>query len=116
LSSAFLYLEQLIADFQSPHPSISAKAAAGLAHDLTPEEKLAMGGWESDGEAKFRLWTKYFVWTIIGLDIWMLLMTAIWFHTWLEKLSGLLISGLSIWVVYYLPALSPAWRNVVGLS
>lgn len=30
-------------------------------------------------------WLQKFVWTVVGLSWWMLLMTGIWFHTWLEK-------------------------------
>jgi hypothetical protein len=114
LSSAFLILELYISDSLSPHPHVSPKAAAAVAHDTTDEEKRELGGRESDAEAKIRLWSRYFVWTIVGLDFWMLLTTAIWFHTWLEKLSGLLISGSCIWAVYFLPAFLPAWRAIVG--
>jgi len=114
LSSAFLILELYTADALSPHPHVSPQAAAVVAHDTTEEEKREFGGWESDKQAKIRLWTRYFVWAVVGLDFWMLLMTAIWFHTWFEKLSGLLISGFCIWVVYFLPAFLPAWRDIVG--
>jgi hypothetical protein len=114
LSSAFLILELYVSDALSPHPHVSPKAAAAVAHDTTEEEKRELGGWESDTQAKIRIWTRYFVWTVVGLDFWMFLMTAIWFHTWLEKLSGLLLSGSCIWAVYYLPAFLPAWRAIVG--
>ena len=114
LSSAFLILELYISDALSPHPHISPRAAAVVAHETSDEEKRELGGWESDMQAKFRLWTRYVVWTVVGLDFWMFLMTAIWFHTWLEKLSGLLISSSCIWAVYFLPTFLPAWRAIVG--
>ena len=114
LSSAFLVMELYVSDIQSPHPSVSPKAAAAVAQEITTEEKRAVGGWESDAQAKMRLWTRYFVLTVVGLDFWMLLMTAIWFHTWLEKLSGLLLSGVCIWIVYFLPAFVPEWRKMVS--
>lgn len=114
LSSAFLILELYISDALSPHPHISPKAAAVVAHDTTDEEKRELGGWESDTQAKIRLWTRYFVLTVVGLDFWMFLMTAIWFHTWLEKLSGLFISISCVWAIYYLPAFLPAWREIIG--
>jgi hypothetical protein len=114
LSSAFLLLELYVSDALSSHPHISPKAAAVVAHDTIDEEKRELGGWESETQAKIRLWSRYFVWTVVGLDFWMFLMTAIWFHTWLEKLSGLLLSGSCIWAVYYLPAFLPAWREIVG--
>ena len=114
LSSAFLVMELYISDNQSPHPHVDSRAAANIAHEMTKEEREAIGGWESESQAKLRLWTRYFVWTVAVLDVWMLLMTAIWFHTWLEKLSGLAISGLCIWTVYFLPAFEPRWRDIVG--
>jgi hypothetical protein len=32
-------------------------------------------------------WSLRFIWSVTVLDWWMLLMTAIWFHTWFEKVS-----------------------------
>jgi hypothetical protein len=32
-----------------------------------------------------RTWSLRLVWGVVGLGWWMLFMTAIWFHTWLEK-------------------------------
>jgi hypothetical protein len=34
-------------------------------------------------------WSLRLVWGVVGLGWWMLFMTAIWFHTWLEKVSAL---------------------------
>lgn len=34
-----------------------------------------------------RKWSIRLVWGVVGLGWWMLFMTAIWFHTWLEKVS-----------------------------
>lgn len=34
-----------------------------------------------------KIWARRFVWAVTGLSWWMLFMTAIWFHTWLEKVS-----------------------------
>jgi hypothetical protein len=114
LSSAFLILEVYISDALFPPPQVSPMAAAAVVHDTTDEEKRELGGWELGIEAKIRLWSRYFVWTIVGLDFWMFLMTAIWFHTWSEKLSGLLISGSCIWAIYFLPAFLPAWQAIIG--
>ncbi|KAK9771131.1 putative Inositol phospholipid synthesis and fat-storage-inducing TM-domain-containing protein [Seiridium cardinale] len=52
---------------------------------------------------------------VIGLSWWMLLMTAIYFHTWFEKLTGLLTALIGIYPVYYLPRWIPALRAVLGL-
>jgi hypothetical protein len=114
LSSASLIYELYIADSHSAHPHVSPRVAAKLAGDLTEEERNAMGGWESEGQAKIRVYVRYFLWGVVALDFWMIMMTAIWFHTWLEKLSGLAIAAAAVWGVYFLPEALPAWREVVG--
>lgn len=52
---------------------------------------------------------------VIGLSLWMLLMTAIYFHTWFEKLTGLLAALAGFYSVYVLPRWVPALRRIVGL-
>ncbi|KAG5971935.1 hypothetical protein E4U55_000985 [Claviceps digitariae] len=52
---------------------------------------------------------------IAALNSWMLLMTAIYFHTWFEKLTGLLTALVGIYLVYVLPRFVPAVRAIVGL-
>ena len=37
------------------------------------------------------VWARRFVLGVAGLGWWMLFMTAIWFHTWLEKVSFILV-------------------------
>ena len=114
LSSAFLLYELYMSDRDSAHPSVSPRAAAALAHDMTEEERKSVGGWETEWQARVRIWTRYFVYTVVGMDFWMLMMTAIWFHTWLEKLAGLLIASMTITGVYFLGDLVPQWRRTVG--
>jgi hypothetical protein len=52
-----------------------------------------------------RKWSLRLVWGVVGLGWWMLFMTAIWFHTWLEKVScfSRLISKLAIWPLQVRP-------------
>ncbi|KAI0841604.1 inositol phospholipid synthesis and fat-storage-inducing TM-domain-containing protein [Hypoxylon sp. FL0890] len=52
---------------------------------------------------------------VVALCGWMLLMTAIYFHTWFEKLTGLLVAGMAIYLVYILPRSIPALRALIGL-
>ncbi|KAI0168613.1 inositol phospholipid synthesis and fat-storage-inducing TM-domain-containing protein [Pestalotiopsis sp. NC0098] len=52
---------------------------------------------------------------VVGLCLWMLLMTAIYFHTWFEKLTGLLTALIGIYPIYYLPRWVPGLRSVIGL-
>ncbi|PYI07188.1 hypothetical protein BO78DRAFT_367026 [Aspergillus sclerotiicarbonarius CBS 121057] len=71
---------------------------------------------EGEGEVDgVRVWSGRFAWAVAGLGWWMLLMTAIWFHTWFEKVTGLLIALGTVYTIYILPQRVPAWRNVVGL-
>lgn len=53
--------------------------------------------------------------SVAGLMWWMLLMTAAFFHTWFEKLTGLLVAFTGIWVVYFLPRANPQIRAVLGM-
>jgi Inositol phospholipid synthesis and fat-storage-inducing TM len=52
---------------------------------------------------------------IVALSWWMLLMTAAFFHTWVEKFTGLLVAFAGLWLVYFLPRGVPAVRNVLGM-
>ncbi|GFF30680.1 FIT family protein CG10671 [Aspergillus lentulus] len=66
------------------------------------------GGW-------MRTWSLRLIGAVVGLGWWMLFMTSIWFHTWLEKWSGLLIALGTVYVVYVLPLSVPSWRDIVGI-
>lgn len=52
---------------------------------------------------------------IVGLMWWMLLMTAAFFHTWTEKLSGLIVAFIGVWLVYFLPRGVPVVRSLLGM-
>ncbi|KAK4137122.1 hypothetical protein BT67DRAFT_414071 [Trichocladium antarcticum] len=52
---------------------------------------------------------------VVGLCAWMLLMTAIYFHTWFEKLTGLLVAFTGLYITYILPRWVPMLRAVIGL-
>lgn len=114
LSSAALLYELYISDRVSQHPSISPRAAANVAHDLTEDERKSLGGWETEWEAKFREYARYFLYGVVALDCLMLLTTAIWFHTWLEKVNGMLIAGIGLYLTYFLGDFVPAWKEIVG--
>lgn len=114
LSSAFLFFEFYLSDAHSQHPTISPRAAANIASSTTELEKRAVGGWESAQQARWRIYACYFTYTVVALDLWMLLMTAVFFHTWLEKLNGLLLAAATVWTVYFLGDMAPSWRGLVG--
>lgn len=114
LSSAFLLYELYIADTHSAHPSVSARAAFNVAHGMSEDEKRAIGGWETEGEARLRVYARYFLYAVVALDVLMMFTTAVWFHTWLEKLNGMLIAGISVYATYFLGEFVPAWGAIVG--
>ncbi|KAJ5157313.1 uncharacterized protein N7482_008413 [Penicillium canariense] len=60
-------------------------------------------------------WSMRLVWGVVGLGWWMLFMTAIWFHTWLEKWSGLAVALSTVYVIYLLPRRLAPWREIVGI-
>lgn len=52
---------------------------------------------------------------VAGMSVFMLAMTAIYFHTWVEKLSGLVIAFVGIFLVYFLPRGVQPLRALLGL-
>lgn len=81
--------------------NVEAEMAPGAVGSRRAETVLGYGG-------KFAL-------GVLALNLWMLLMTAIYFHTWFEKLTGLLTAFVAIYAVYYVPRFVPALRQVVGI-
>ncbi|PYH43210.1 putative inositol phospholipid biosynthesis protein Scs3 [Aspergillus saccharolyticus JOP 1030-1] len=67
---------------------------------------------EDDG---LGVWSVRLASMVMGLGMWMLLMTAIWFHTWFEKLTGLMIALATVYTIYLLPRRVASWREIVGL-
>ncbi|KAJ5690955.1 hypothetical protein N7488_011690 [Penicillium malachiteum] len=71
---------------------------------------------EQDGLSGLAVtWSLRLVWGVVGLGWWMLFMTAIWFHTWLEKWSGLFVALSTVYAIYILPRKLTAWRDIVGI-
>ena len=52
---------------------------------------------------------------VAALSGWMLLMTAAYFHTWFEKLTGSLLAAAAVYAVYFLPRAVPPLRQIWGL-
>ncbi|PSR80906.1 inositol phospholipid synthesis and fat-storage-inducing TM-domain-containing protein [Coniella lustricola] len=52
---------------------------------------------------------------VIVMSWWMLLMTAIFFHTWFEKFTGLCVALVGLYGVYFLPRFVPLLRATIGL-
>ncbi|KAJ4169830.1 hypothetical protein NW754_005977 [Fusarium falciforme] len=79
----------------------SANVEAQTSQERVEEPSLGVGG-------KFAV-------GVMGLSVWMLLMTAIYFHTWFEKFTGLLTAATGFYIVYIVPRFVPAVRQVIGL-
>lgn len=60
------------------------------------------------------LWAKVAL-GVSGLSVWMLLMTAAYFHTWFEKFNGLIFAFMGIFSVYFLPRAVPTLRSITGM-
>ncbi|KAK8008446.1 hypothetical protein PG991_010997 [Apiospora marii] len=80
---------------------VEAEKMEGREENTTEHRTLGLGG-------RFAL-------IVIGLCLWMLLMTAIYFHTWFEKFTGLMTAFVGIYPVYILPRWIPVLRDIVGL-
>ncbi|KAI9934275.1 hypothetical protein ASPWEDRAFT_50044 [Aspergillus wentii DTO 134E9] len=85
-------------------------------------EAIENGGKEKkDGEGEdegeqgvLSVWSLRFAGGVAGLGWWMLFMTSIWFHTWLEKWTGLSIALGTLYIIYILPRTVAPWRDIVG--
>ncbi|KAM5429305.1 putative ATP adenylyltransferase [Microsporum canis] len=84
LASAFLIFE-ILGSKLSTIISNNGKSV-GEGTQGTMETQAGKGG-SNDISPFLAELSQNFVWTIVGLSLWMLLMTGIWFHTWLEKVS-----------------------------
>lgn len=69
---------------------------------------------DAEGPGQWTLGAKV-VLGVGGLSLYMLLMTAAYFHTWFEKFTGLLVALSGIFIVYFLPRIVPAVRGAIGM-
>ncbi|TQS31944.1 hypothetical protein Golomagni_07761 [Golovinomyces magnicellulatus] len=52
---------------------------------------------------------------VVGLNFWMMLMTAMYFHTWFEKTTGLVTAYIGIYAIYIAPRYVPILRSIIGI-
>ncbi|KAH7162261.1 inositol phospholipid synthesis and fat-storage-inducing TM-domain-containing protein [Dactylonectria estremocensis] len=95
---------------QAEERSVVMTDGALKSANVEAEESAGQGAGKSD----LGLGTKFAL-GVMGLSIWMLLMTAIYFHTWFEKFTGLLTATTAYYIVYMLPRFIPSVRQVIGL-
>ncbi|KAL1883599.1 hypothetical protein Plec18167_002606 [Paecilomyces lecythidis] len=108
LASAFLVFEVWGASKAESGTIVEGSKAKQDTEEPSEQET----GVNSDDPIK--VWGLRFACGVAGLSWWMLFMTAIWFHTWLEKISGLSIALGAVYITYFLPRILPPWRDVVG--
>lgn len=66
----------------------STRADGESARERKASDPVVSGTTDQDVDSGLaRKWSLRLVWGVVGLGWWMLFMTAIWFHTWLEKVS-----------------------------
>lgn len=131
LGSAFLGFEALGASRSYPNGT----GSEAKAKDDEDDDDSTTNDHEEDGDS-MQIFAQRFAWGVAGLSWWMLFMTAIWFHTWLEKvslslyqlllfmqkrltippqLSGLAISLGVTYVTYLLPQSFLPLRDIIGI-
>ncbi|KAF7719285.1 Uncharacterized protein PECH_004779 [Penicillium ucsense] len=96
-------------------PSVSRANGEASRERKTSDAAVPGTTGDQDGDGLARKFSLRLVWGVIILGWWMLFMTAIWFHTWLEKWSGLAIALSAIYALYIMPRRLPAWREIVGV-
>ncbi|KAI9852648.1 MAG: hypothetical protein M1838_006105 [Thelocarpon superellum] len=111
LGSAFLWMEVLPFALRALGARDERLIASGAAVKRVETERQAP---ESAEAAQSSFGVKL-VAIIAGLSWWMLLMTAAYFHTWFEKLTGLVIAFTGIFSVHFLPRAVPSLRDVIGM-
>jgi hypothetical protein len=126
LGSAFLWLEILPAVTRSEglRDGRSVKLADGIVKTAvaikteSAADKRKKGEVQQTGGDPNDQVTKWGVKLVIGVAAlmwWMLLMTAAFFHTWVEKFSGLLVAFAAVYAVYFLPRGVPELRTILGM-
>lgn len=67
-------------------PSVTSHANGEATRERKPSDPVSpVTNEESNSPWPIKTWSLRLVWGVVGLGWWMLFMTAIWFHTWLEK-------------------------------
>ena len=92
--------------------SETSASSSSKAVDASTASPASQGFLSSTPSSPARLATRFAL-VVAVLSWWMLLMTAVFFHTWLEKLTGLVIALAAIWSVYVMPR--ALWQVVVGV-
>lgn len=98
LASAFLALEALGTSaptspvHNNNNNNSSVVAGTENNNDINGIDKDELDGENAANKNQLSIYASRFVWVVIGLSWWMLFMTAIWFHTWLEKVSLVFIT------------------------
>ncbi|KAK2877054.1 hypothetical protein FQN49_001461 [Arthroderma sp. PD_2] len=104
LASAFLIFEMLGSRPMANISNTNGKNG-GEENQKAMDSQAAKSG-PDDIQHYLAKLSRNFVWMIVGLSWWMLLMTGIWFHTWLEK-----VSSSAAFVYHLFPSVSPVFLH-----
>ncbi|KAF2719464.1 hypothetical protein K431DRAFT_286756 [Polychaeton citri CBS 116435] len=114
LGSAMLWLELLpaVLKMEGLREARMVKTADGLVRSASYETKDRVGNMKVPQDLGIGVQMAL---GVAGLSWWMLLMTAAYFHTWFEKVTGLLVAFGALYAIYFLPRAVPGLRKVIGL-
>lgn len=87
LMTAILAFEAVGAGAVGTFPSARAESD-GPRERKASEPDSVLGSGQENASSVARTWSIRLVWGVVILGWWMLFMTAIWFHTWLEKVCS----------------------------
>ncbi|KAL9056827.1 MAG: hypothetical protein Q9162_002698 [Coniocarpon cinnabarinum] len=89
-------------EVQTPTHSYATRRATRLKASNSPstDSTIAKRPLEKPLTTQLKDYALYITSAILVLSWWMLLMTAAFFHTWVEKGSALLVAGCGLWSVY----------------
>lgn len=85
LATAVLAFEAIGAGAVAASPSTARANAEAARERKTSDPDATATRDQNDTSGAARTWAMRLVWGVVILGWWMLFMTAIWFHTWLEK-------------------------------
>ena len=96
----------------SKAPDASASSSSSSSKPIAPASTGSERSTSSTPSSAARLATRFAL-AVAALSWWMLLMTAVFFHTWFEKFTGLVLALAAIWSVYIMPR--AFWKEVIGV-
>lgn len=120
LGSAFLWMEILPAVLKAQGLNEERRVKVGSGK-VVKTRSIVDGTVQTDEDKLDKKQEEYASWGVkmavgvVGLSLWMLLMTAAFFHTWFEKFTGFVVAFVGIGLIYFAPRGIPELRAVLGM-